>query len=60
MKLEGIMLSEISSAEKDTSCVISQVEPEKKKLNREPNGVARGWVVVEMGRRCSKGTNFDL
>ena len=40
MELEGIMLSEISQAEKGTECFHSYVEVEK--LNRRPWGKGRG------------------
>ena len=40
MELEGIMLSEISQAEKGTECFHSYVELEK--LNRRPWGKGRG------------------
>ena len=39
MELEGIMLSEISQAEKGTECFHSYVDPEK--LNRRPWGRER-------------------
>ena len=52
MELEGIMLSEISQAEKDTICFLTYVDPEK--LNRRPWGRGKGKGKKKLEREGGK------
>lgn len=58
MKLEGIMLIEISQTEKDTYCKMSLIYGIKKKTARLIETETR--TVVVSGRCWSKGANFQL